>query len=154
MILFSFLILAWLGLLSIILWDLIKRVEKALYMFILIPASLVLTITTYFTIQGLLGYPTENYKETKFMVLSTAVQEPDWIYYWVIHEGDEEPISYRIPYTKVDHESQEGVEQQMESGQQMQGQMAQEKDREGGGSPLGQMEFYKFDFTKKVPKGD
>lgn len=152
MIFFSFLILAWIGLLSILLWDLIQKGQNKLYMFILIPASLVLTITTYFTIQGLLGYPTENYKENKFTVISTAVQEPDWIYYWVIHEGDQEPRSYRIPYTRIDHKKQEGVQQQMEGGDQVQGQIVDEQVNDGDGSPLGQMEFYKFDFTKKVPK--
>ncbi len=81
MIFFSFLVLAWIGLLTILLWDLIQKGQNKLYMFILIPASLVLTITTYFTVQGLLGYPTENYKETRFRVLATAVQKPDWIYY-------------------------------------------------------------------------
>ena len=86
------------------------------------------------------------------MVLSTVVKEPDWIYYWVIHEGDEEPISYRIPYTKNDHEAQEDVEKRIDGGIQMQGQITQERDQDGGGSALGQMEFYKFDFTKKVPK--
>ena len=74
MIFFSFLILAWIGLLTILLWDLIQKGQNKLYMFILIPASLVLTITTYFTVQGLLGYPTENYKEIRFRVLATAVQ--------------------------------------------------------------------------------
>ena len=39
----------------------------------------------------------------------------------------------------------------MESGDQVQGQIVQDHDVDGGGSPLGQMEFYKFDFTKKVP---
>ncbi len=139
MLFFSFLIVAWIVLLSIILWDLIQKGQNHLYMFILIPTSLILTVTTYFTIQGLLGYPTENYKETKFTVLSTAVKEPDWIYYWVIHEDDEEPISYRIPYTKPDHKAQEGVEQQIEGGQQMQGQIMQDRENDGGGSPLGQM---------------
>ena len=152
MIFFSFLVLAWIGLLTILLWDLIQKGQNKLYMFILIPASLVLTITTYFTVQGLLGYPTENYKETRFRVLATAVQEPDWIYYWVIHTGDQEPRSYRIPYTHPDHEKQEGVERKMQDGEIVEGQVTGEKEKDGGGSPLGQMEFYKFDFTKKVPK--
>ena len=50
MIFFSFLVLAWIGLLTILLWDLIQKGQNKLYMFILIPASLVLTITTYFTV--------------------------------------------------------------------------------------------------------
>ncbi len=84
--------------------------------------------------------------------MATAVQEPDWIYYWVIHTGDQEPRSYRIPYTRSDHEQQEGVERKIQSGDIVEGELIGEKYKDGGGSPLGQMEFYKFDFTKKVPK--
>ena len=40
----------------------------------------------------------------------------------------------------------------MQSGDIVEGELIGEKYKDGGGSPLGQMEFYKFDFTKKVPK--
>ena len=82
---FTFLIAAWVILLSILLWDLIQKGQNKLYMFILIPASLLLTVTTYITIQGLLGYPTERIKEGKFIVISSAVKEPDWIYYCLLY---------------------------------------------------------------------
>ena len=107
MVFFAFLIVAWIALLSILLWDLIQKGQNKIYMFVLIPSSLLLTVTTYVTIQGLLGYPTENVKEGKFMLLSSAVKEPDWVYYWVIHEGDKDPIAYKVPYSKPEHQNQE-----------------------------------------------
>ena len=74
MVFFAFLIVAWIALLSILLWDLIQKGQNKIYMFVLIPSSLLLTVTTYVTIQGLLAYPTENVKECKFMLLSSAVK--------------------------------------------------------------------------------
>ncbi len=82
---FSFLIVAWIVLLAILLWDLIQKGQNKIYMFILIPASLLLTVTTYITIQGLLGYPTEQVRPGKFILVSSAVKEPDWVFYWVVH---------------------------------------------------------------------
>ena len=106
---FTFLIAAWVILLSILLWDLIQKGQNKLYMFVLIPASLLLTVTTYVTIQELLGYPTERIKEGKFILISTAVKEPDHIYYWLVHEGDDDPIAYKVPYTKPEHQKQQDV---------------------------------------------
>ena len=40
----------------------------------------------------------------------------------------------------------------MQDGEIVEGQVTGEEQKDGGGSPLGQMEFYKIDFTKKVPK--
>ena len=152
MLFFSFLVLAWIVLLAILLWDLIQKGQNKLYMFILIPASLLLTITTYITIQGLLGYPTDRIKEGKFIVLGSAVKEPDWIFYWVVMDGDQEPIAYRVPYTKPNHKQQEDLSEAMDGGQIMEGEF-----KEGDGSAesttnLGHLEFYKFDFSKKVKK--
>ena len=152
MLFFSFLILAWVVLLSILLWDLIQKGQNKLYMFILIPASLLLTVTTYITIQGLLGYPTDTFKEGKFIVLSSAVKEPDWIFYWVVMDGDEEPIAYRIPYTKPDHKQQEEVSEAMDGGQMMAGEFEEGEGDDVSTTNLGHLEFYKFDFSKKVRK--
>ena len=152
MLFFSFLILAWVVLLSILLWDLIQKGQNKLYMFILIPASLLLTITTYITIQELLGYPTDKIKEGKFIVISSAVKEPDWIFYWVVMDGDQEPIAYRIPYTKPNHEQQEDVSGAMDEGEIMEGEFVEGDGSEESTTSLGHLEFYKFDFSKKVKK--
>ena len=71
---FSFLIVAWIVLLAILLWDLIQKGQNKIYMFILIPASLLLTVTTYITIQGLLGYPTEQVRPGKFILVSSFLE--------------------------------------------------------------------------------
>jgi hypothetical protein len=149
---FSFLILAWIVLLAILLWDLIQKGQNKLYMFILIPASLLLTITTYITIQGLLGYPTEKIKEGKFILISSAVKEPDWVYYWVVHEGDQDPIAYKVPYTKGEHKKQEEVDEAMQQGSVMAGEFEEGSGEEESTTNLGHLEFYKFDFSKKYKK--
>ena len=149
---FSFLVIAWVVLLAILLWDLIQKGQNKLYMFILIPASLMLTVTTYITIQGLLGYPTEKIKTGKFMVISSAVKEPDWIYYWVVMEGDKDPIAYKLPYSKPDHEKQEEVDEAMQGGEIMQGEFKEGDGEDESTTNLGHLEFYKFDFSKKVRK--
>jgi len=152
MLFFSFLVIAWVVLLSILLWDLIQKGQNKLYMFVLIPASLLLTVTTYITIQGLLGYPTDRIKEGKFIVLGSAVKEPDWIFYWVVMDGDEEPIAYRVPYTKPNHKQQEDVSEGMEEGQMMAGEFVEGDGDDESTTNLGYLEFYNFDFSKKVPK--
>jgi len=154
---FSFLIIAWIVLLAILLWDLIQKGQNKLYMFILIPVSLLLTVTTYVTIQELLGYPTESIKKGKFILISSAVKEPDWVYYWVVHEGDTDPVAYKVPYTKPEHKKQEKVSEQMEQGQVIAGEMSEEElmDTEDSKSNKGHLEFYKFDFTRnQIPKGE
>ena len=149
---FTFLIAAWVILLSILLWDLIQKGQNKLYMFVLIPASLLLTVTTYVTIQELLGYPTERIKEGKFILISTAVKEPDHIYYWLVHEGDDDPIAYKVPYTKPEHQKQQDVSEAMAEGEVMAGEFIEGDGSEESTTNLGHLEFYKFDFSKKVRK--
>jgi hypothetical protein len=134
MVTFSFLIVAWIVLLSIFLWDLIQHGADKMWMFIIIPVTLALTVTTYVTVQSMLGYPTDKVKEGKFVVISSAVKEPDWIFYWVAHEGGEEPVAYRFPYTEPDHKKQEA------------------KNDTSSKSILGQIEWYSFDVSKTIPK--
>jgi hypothetical protein len=153
MVFFSFLIIAWVIVLAIIIWDLIQKGQDKLYMFIVIPVVLVLTVSTYLTVQGLLGYPTETIKKKKFMLLSSAVKEPDWIYYWVVHEGDIDPTAYKVPYTEPEHKKQEDASQAMEEGEMIAGEFQENtQDSDGGKEQRGQLEFYKFDFTKTMPK--
>ena len=46
MLTFSFLIVAWIVLLAIFLWDLIQHGADKIWMFIIIPVTLALTVTT------------------------------------------------------------------------------------------------------------
>ena len=154
MVTFSFLIVAWIVLLAIFLWDLIQHGVDKIWMFIVIPATLILTVTTYTTVQSMLGYPTDKVKEGKFVVISSAVKEPDWIFYWVAHEGDKEPVAYRFPYTEPDHEQQEETAERQAQGELVQGEFIEDAmdDSDGSKSVLGQIEWYTFDFTQTVPK--
>tara|TARA_B100000686_G_C16802182_1_gene986942 strand:- start:4886 stop:5350 length:465 start_codon:yes stop_codon:yes gene_type:complete len=153
MLAFSFLIVAWLVLLAIFLWDLIQHGADKVWMFIIIPATLALTVTTYFTVQSMLGYPTERVKEGKFIIISSAVKEPDWIFYWVGYPGDDEPIAYRFPYTEQDHEKQEEIQGRQEAGEVIQGELTDQTDDDTSSkSRLGQIEFYTFDVSRAIPK--
>ena len=153
MLAFSFLIVAWLVLLAIFLWDLIQHGADKVWMFIIIPATLALTVTTYFTVQSMLGYPTERVKEGKFIIISSAVKEPDWIFYWVGYPGDDEPIAYRFPYTEQDHEKQEEIQGRQEAGEVIQWELTDQTDDDTSSkSRLGQIEFYTFDVSRAIPK--
>ena len=152
MLTFSFLIVAWIVLLAIFLWDLIQHGVDKIWMFIVIPATLVLTITTYTTVQSMLGYPTDKVKEGKFTVISSAVKEPDWIFYWVAYQGADEPIAYRFPYSEEDHDKQEELSGRQADGEIIQGELIDEGEDSNSKSILGQIEFYSFDITKAIPK--
>ena len=152
MLTFSFLIVAWIVLLAIFLWDLIQHGVDKIWMFIVIPATLVLTITTYTTVQSMLGYPTDKVKEGKFTVISSAVNEPDWIFYWVAYQGADEPIAYRFPYSEEDHDKQEELSGRQADGEIIQGELIDEGEDTNSKSILGQIEFYSFDVTKAIPK--
>ena len=152
MVTFSFLIVAWIVLLAIFLWDLIQHGVDKIWMFIVIPATLVLTITTYTTVQSMLGYPTDKVKEGKFTVISSAVKEPDWIFYWVAYQGADEPIAYRFPYSEEDHDKQEELSGRQADGEIIQGELIDEGEDSNSKSILGQIEFYSFDVTKAIPK--
>ena len=152
MVTFSFLIVAWIVLLAIFLWDLIQHGVDKIWMFIVIPATLVLTITTYTTVQSMLGYPTDKVKEGKFTVISSAVNEPDWIFYWVAYQGADEPIAYRFPYSEEDHDKQEELSGRQADGEIIQGELVDEGEDTNSKSILGQIEFYSFDVTKAIPK--
>lgn len=153
MLTFSFLIVAWIVLLTIFLWDLIQHGADKIWMFLIIPASLVLTVTTYITVQSMLGYPTDSIKEGKFVVFATAVKEPDWIFYWVGYQDEDEPIAYRFPYSEKDHEKQEEVNEGLQNGQYMMGELKEEETTdEGSKSILGQIEWYIFDPTRGQSK--
>jgi hypothetical protein len=121
-------------------------------MFIVIPATLVLTITTYVTVQSMLGYPTDKVKEGKFTVISSAVKEPDWIFYWIAYQGADEPIAYRFPYSEKDHDKQEELSGRQADGEIIQGELIDEGEDSNSKSILGQIEFYSFDVTKAIPK--
>ena len=152
MVTFSFLIVAWIVLLSIFLWDLIQHGADKMWMFIIIPVTLALTVTTYVTVQSMLGYPTDKVKEGKFVVISSAVKEPDWIFYWVAHEGGEEPVAYRFPYTEPDHKKQEETAERQSQGEIIQGEFTEAKNDTSSKSILGQIEWYSFDVSKTIPK--
>ena len=90
--------------------------------------------------------------------LEYFVDEPNWIYIWVVRE-DKIPRSYQLAYSKKLHKSLEGVEQQAQEGNFMvlqeedEGQAGEEGDEEKGeGYTIGgDMSFYKWDYKNALP---
>ena len=156
MLTFSFLVVAWIVLLTIFLWDLIQHGADKIWMFIIIPATLVLTVTTYTTVQSMLGYPTDKVREGKFVVISSAVKEPDWIFYWVAYPDEAEPIAYRFPYSEEDHDKQEELSGRQADGEIIQGELVDEDamNQTQSKSILGEIEFYTFDVSQLIPKSE
>ena len=98
-----------------------------------------------------IGYP------TKGLYLSHYVDEPDWIYLWILQKGV--PVSYKIVYTRSDHETMEGVKAEAEEGEYMMlskmkpnnGDGDKEKGDRGSGYTLGgDMNFYKWEHQNSI----
>ena len=100
----------------------------------------------------------KNYNPKSGIYLEYFVDEPNWIYLWVVKE-DKIPRSYQLTYSKKLHKSLEGVEQQAQEGNFMvlqeedEGQAGEEGDEEKGeGYTIGgDMSFYKWDYKNALP---
>jgi len=134
----------------ICLWLIIERRKNYAFLFYFIPFFLIITLSVYWTYTSILGLSKIGYP-TKGLYLSHYVDEPDWIYLWILQKGV--PISYKIIYNRLDHESLEGVKAESEEGEYMMlskmdpgdGDGKKEKGKKGSGYTLGgDMNFYKW----------
>ena len=126
-----------------------------------IPLLLLLVSSTYMTYTSLLGYPKfENPK--KGLYLRHYIDEPNWIYIWVIDEK-KIPISYKIVYSRQVHNAMEGVKGKAEEGKFMilSEEMTEEAGMEGeddnsdsgGGFTIGgDTSFYEWDYKTSMPQ--
>lgn len=79
---------------------LIRFYKQKIVLFLLIPAMLYMAATTYFTIQSLYGWPTEQVMPKNFYVEWYKIDKPDnKIYIW-ISERNKSPRNHVIPYSK------------------------------------------------------
>jgi hypothetical protein len=155
------LIFAWIIISIICLWVLIEQRKKAIFLFLFIPLFLILTASTYFTVNALFGYPIKGPLPAKFMYLAHLVVEPDDIYFWIIVPGETEPRSYNIQYNKRLHR-QAGEAQKMTAkgnyvmGQfeltPMDGEGISEQGKGSGRTVGGDLSFYKFNHQDMMPK--
>ena len=152
-------------LLSVIcLWLMIEGRKSPKFLVWFIPLLLVLVSSTYVTYTSILGYPRFE-KPKEGLYLKHYIDEPNWIYIWVI---DKEliPISYKLVYSRKTHNALEGVKSKTEQeGKFMV--LREDMDDEGGGEEGkvdqeagitigGDISFYEWDYKsnsqQKNPK--
>jgi hypothetical protein len=150
-------------LLSVIcLWLLIEGRKSPKFLIWFIPFLLILVASTYMTYTSLLGYPKFEIPK-KGLYLKHHIDEPDWIYLWVI-DKEQIPISYRIVYSRETHNALEGVEGKAEEGKFMVlgkdttaeiGMEAEEKEEENtadGHTIGGDISFYEWNYESQMPQ--
>ena len=148
-------------LLSVIcLWLLIEGRKSPKFLVWFIPLLLVLVSSTYTTYTAILGYPKFGTPK-KGLYLKHYIDEPNWIYIWVI-DKKQVPISYKIVYSREVHNAMEGVKGKAENGKFMviggdeteeAGAEGEEnKDSAGGLTIGGDMSFYEWDYESSMPR--
>ena len=151
---FGFVILA-----ATSLWVLIEKRKSPKFLMWFIPVLLIMVSSTYVTYTSLLGLP--KFETPKSGIyLEYFVDEPNWIYLWVVRE-DKIPRSYQLVYSRKLHKSLEGVEQQVQEGNFMvleesnEGQGDGEEGDKGEGYTIGgDISFYKWDYENELPDKD
>ena len=156
----GFLIFGLLVLSVICLWILIDGRKNPKFLAWFIPILLVLVASTYVTYTSILGLPKIAMPE-KGLYLKHFVDEPNWIYLWVVTK-DRIPKNYQIPYSRKVHEQLEGVEGEAEEGKFMvigkkQSSEGNEGDEEGEDSTSGytiggDINIYEWDHESMMPQ--
>ena len=154
---FGFIVLS-----AICLWLLIEGRKSPKFLIWFIPALLLLITSTYVTYTSILGFPKVDIPK-KGLYLKHYIDEPRWIYLWVLGE-DNIPMSYQLIYSKATHESLEGVKGKSEEGKFMvlgEGDMGdigdgvdEGKETGGGFTVGGDMSFYEWDYLTEMPPKD
>lgn len=155
---------------AISLWLMIENKGNPRFLLWFVPLSLGLTVSIYVTYTTLLGKPKlEIPSEESSYHLAHWVDEPNWIYLWVIHETDKEPTSYKIPYERVMHDSLEQIQGRKEKGEEViiiegmgknskRNQLIREGDLEGNmrksESLGGSLEYYVWRHDLELPSKD
>ena len=154
----EFLIFGLLSLSVICLWLLIEGRKKAGFLIWFIPLLLVLVTSTYITYTSILGLPKVE-KPTTGLYLQHYIDEPNWIYLWVI-EKDRIPRSYQFAYTRQIHDALEGVRNESDSGKYMIlgdneeagfGNEGDDDNPAGGYSLGGDINFFEWNFENELP---
>ena len=149
---------------TICLWLLIEQRKSWKFLIWFIPSLLVLVSSTYVTYTSILGFPRVSIPQ-KGMYLKHYIDEPNWIYLWVLGKNNI-PMSYQIVYSRKKHEALEGVRGKAEEGafmvlgeDQASGpgdeQEGEEGGQTGGGYTIGgDISFYEWDHTENMPSKD
>ena len=156
----GFLIFGLLVLSVICLWILIDRRKNPKFLAWFIPILLVLVASTYVTYTSILGLPKIAMPD-KGLYLQHFVDEPNWIYLWVVTK-DRIPRNYQIPYSRKTHEALEGVRGESEEGKHMvigkkqspegNGGDEEGEDSAGGYTIGGDINIYEWDHESMMPR--
>ena len=158
----AILVLGLIALSAVCLWLLIEQRKSWKFLIWFIPILLVLVTSTYVTYTSILGFPRVAIPE-KGMYLKHHIDEPNWIYRWVLGKNNV-PMSYQIIYSRKKHEALEGVRGKAEEGAFMVlgedktpgpgDELDGEKGGEtGGGYTIGgDISFYEWDHTENMPQ--
>ena len=158
----GFLIFGLVVLSTICLLILIEERKSWKFLVWFIPILLAIVTSTYVTYTSILGFPKFGTPE-KGMYLRHYIDEPNWIYLWVLSKKNI-PMSYQLVYTRKKHDALEGVKGKAEEGKFMvlgedntggpAGELGEEGgERSGGGYTIGgDISFYEWDFAENMPQ--
>jgi hypothetical protein len=156
----GFLIFGLLVLSVICLWILIDGRKNPKFLAWFIPILLILVSSTYITYTSILGLPKVAMPE-KGLYLKHFVDEPNWIYLWVVTK-DRIPRNYQIPYSRKTHDALEGVRGKVEEGKHMvigkkqspegNGGDEEGEDFAGGYTIGGDISIYEWDYESMMPR--
>ena len=143
---------------TVCLWILIDNRKHPKFLVWFIPLLLILVTSTYMTYTSILGFPKVSTPPAGGLYVSHFIDEPHWIYLWVLEE--QAPRSYQIVYSRPTHDALEGVKGEVEGGAYMilqdssmsdyLGNEGEGNDNEQGGFTIGgDIGFYKWDFAKE-----
>ena len=154
---------------AISLWLMIENKGNPRFLLWFVPLSLGLTVSIYITYTTLLGKPKLEIpsEETSYHVAHWG-DEPNWIYLWVIHDADNEPTSYKIPYERKMHDSLDQIRGRKEMGEEViiegmgknykRNQQIQEGDIDGkmrkSETLGGNLEYYVWRYDIEMPSKD
>ena len=89
--------------------------KRKLLLFVFIPLTLVVTASVIHTYTDLLGKPTSKTMPEQFFVVSHIIAEEEkLIYLWIVHKGEDVPISYEIPHSTDVQEQLEGLQRRQQ----------------------------------------
>ena len=146
---------------SVCLWLLIEQRKSWKFLIWFIPVLLFLVTSTYVTYTSILGFPRVSIPQ-KGMYLKHYIDEPNWIYLWVLGKN-KIPMSYQLVYSRKKHEALEGVKGKVEEGAFMvlgedqttagDDQGEERGENRGGGYTIGgDVSFYEWDYSENMPQ--
>ena len=148
---------------TVCLWILIDNRKHPKFLVWFIPLLLILVTSTYMTYTSILGFPKVSTPPAGGLYVSHFIDEPHWIYLWVLEE--QAPRSYQIVYSRPTHDALEGVKGEVEGGAYMILQDSSMSDNlgieeegdnneQGGFTVGGDIGFYKWNFEDHMPQKD